>query len=148
MTRTELLQFMRSHSLAVQTSVSASGSPQAAVVGIVVTDEFDIFFDTIETSRKMHNLRKNRKIAFVIGGLVKGDERTVQYEGVADEPQGIELERLKRIYLTQFPDGSERQILPGFVYVRARPTWIRYSDFNQTPPETVEFNLDQLSHRI
>ena len=144
MTRAELLQFMRGHSLAVQTSVSPSGAPQAAVVGIVVTDDLEVFFDTLDRTRKVHNLRRNPKIAFVIGGITSGDERTVQYEGVADEPRGAELHRLKELYFIQFPDGRERQSWPGLVYVRARPAWIRYSDFNRDPPEIVEFDLDQL----
>jgi hypothetical protein len=133
---------MRGHSLAVQASVSPAVAPQAAVVGIVVTDDFEVFFDTLDVTRKMHNLRRNPKIAFVIGGLTNGDERTVQYEGVADEPAGVELERLKEFYFVRFPDGRERQSWRGLVYVRARPTWIRYSDFNRTPPEIVEFGLD------
>lgn len=144
LTRAELLQFMRGHSLAVETSVSPSGGPQAAVVGIVVTDDFEVFFDTVDRTRKAQNLRRNPKIAFVIGGLTKGDERTVQYEGVADEPGGAELHRLQELYFIQFPDGRERQSWPGLIYVRARPAWIRYSDFNQAPPEIVEFDLDQL----
>ena len=144
MTRSELLQFMRGHSLAVQTSVSPSVAPQAAVVGMVVTDDFEVFFDTLEVTRKMHNLRRNPKIAFVIGGLTNGDERTVQYEGVADEPVGAELEHLKELYFIRFPDGRERQSWRGLVYVRARPTWIRYSDFNRIPPEIFEFTLDHL----
>jgi hypothetical protein len=144
MTRAELLQFMRGHSLAVQTSVSPSGAPQAAVVGIVVTKDLEIFFDTLETTRKVHNLRRNPKIAFVIGGLTNGDERTVQYEGIADEPTGAELNRLQELYFRSFPDGRQRQGWPGLVYVRARPIWIRYSDYNQAPPEIMEFNLDEV----
>ena len=144
MTRSELLQFMRGHSLAVQTSVSPSVAPQAAVVGIVVTEDLEVLFDTLDTTRKMHNLRCNPRIAFVIGRLTEGDERTVQYEGVADEPVGAELDRLKELYFIRFPDGRERQSWRGLVYVRARPTWIRYSDFNRTPPEIIEFGLDDL----
>jgi hypothetical protein len=147
MTRSELLHFMRGHSLAVQTSVSPEFAPQAAVVGIVVTDDFEVFFDTLDTTRKMHNLRRNPRIAFVIGGLTSGDERTVQYEGVADEPAGAELERLRELYFLQFPDGRARQSWRGLVYVRARPTWIRYSDFNRNAPEIVEFNVDDLTTR-
>ncbi len=64
----ELLSFMRAHPLAVQASVSADGEAQAAVVGIVVTDEFEVFFDTSEETRKVANLRRNPRIAFVIGG--------------------------------------------------------------------------------
>ncbi len=41
MTRADLLQFMRAHRYAVQASVSAAGLPQAALVGIVVTDGFE-----------------------------------------------------------------------------------------------------------
>jgi hypothetical protein len=48
MTRSELLERMRGHSLAVQTSVSPSLAPQAAVVGIVVTDDLEVFFDLDE----------------------------------------------------------------------------------------------------
>jgi hypothetical protein len=144
MTRSELLQFMRGHSLAVQTSVSPSLAPQAAVVGIVVTDCFEVFFDTLDVTRKVANLRQNPRIAFVIGGLTNGDERTVQYEGIADEPTGAELERLKDFYFIRFPDGRERQNWRGLIYMRARPQWIRYSDFNQAPPKVVEYGFDQI----
>jgi len=89
---------MRGQSLAVQASVSASNSPQAAVVGFIVTDAFEVFFDTLATTRKIPNLRRNPSVAFVIGGLVDGDECTVQYEGVADEPKGADLDRLKELY--------------------------------------------------
>ena len=77
--------------VAVESSASDTGTPQAAVVGFAVTDQFEIVFDTLASTRKAQNLRHHPKIAFVIGGLVDGDERTVQYEGVADEPSGAEL---------------------------------------------------------
>lgn len=141
MSSADLLRFLQSHSLAVQTSVSPSGAPQAAVVGIVVTDRFEIFFDTLEVTRKLQNLRRNAKIAFVIGGLADGDERTVQYEGIADEPTGADLHRLQELYFSSFPDGRERLATwPGLVYIRSRPTWIRYCDYNKEPAEIVEFD--------
>jgi general stress protein 26 len=144
MTPAELLEFMRHHSLAVQASVTGAAAPQAAVVGIVVTDRFELFFDTVNTTRKMQNLRRNPKIAFVIGGLTGGDERTVQYEGIAEEPTGADLAHLKEAYFHTFPDGLERQGWPGITYVRVRPTWIRYSDFSRTPPQIVEFAAREL----
>ena len=139
MTRDQLLQFMRSEKYAVQTSVSAAGSSQAAVVGIAVTDAFEIVFDTVASSRKASNLRANPSIAFVIGGTRDGDERTVQYEGIADEPSGAELDRVCAVYYAKFPDGRDRLAWPGLIYVRVKPTWIRYSDFGANPPEIVEF---------
>jgi general stress protein 26 len=145
MTRQELLAMMRANRFAIQASVSSTGSPQAAVVGIIVTDDFEVFFDTLATTRKMRNLRQNRKIAFAIGGTVEGDERTVQCEGIADEPTGSELERLKSIYFDRFPDGPGRLSWPGLVYVRARPSWIRYSDFKVDPPLIIELDRDQMA---
>jgi hypothetical protein len=58
-TSRELLEFLQTHRLAVQTSVSASGGPQAAVVGIAVSDRFEIIFDTLASTRKAVNLRRN-----------------------------------------------------------------------------------------
>ena len=144
MTRAALLEFMRGHRVAVQASVSPLDAAQAAVVGIAVTDGFEIVFDTLSSSRKAQNLRRNPKIAFVIGGLADGEERTVQFEGVADEPAGEELERLKRIYYAVYPDGPSRLNWPGLIYVRVRPVWIRFSDFTADPPTMVEFTPSQL----
>ena len=139
MTLAELLAFMRTQRLAVEASAGAQGSVQAALVGIAVTDAFEIVFDTLDSSRKVRNLRRASNAAFVLGGWRDGDERTVQYEGVADEPTGDELERVKAAYFAAWPDGPSRQSWPGLVYLRVRPTWIRYSDFNADPPTIVEF---------
>ena len=139
MTPRDLLQFLQSHRLAVQTSVSASGTPQAAVVGIAVSDRFEIVFDTLASTRKAINLRQNPRAGLVVGGLIAGDERTAQIEGVADEPAGEELERLKGVYYDVYPDGRSRAAWAGLIYVRVRPTWARFSDYNQAPPLIVEF---------
>ena len=84
------------------------------------------------------------RLAFVVGGLLPGDERTAQYEGIADEPTGTELERLTEIYYGVYPEGRTRRSWPGLIYIRVRPTWIRYSDYNVDPPQIVEFTADQL----
>jgi Pyridoxamine 5'-phosphate oxidase len=114
------------------------------VVGIAVSDDFEIIFDTVDTSRKARNLRERPGIGFLIGGLAPGDERTVQYEGVADEPTGADRARLTALYYSVFPDGRERLTWPGLIYVRATPTWLRYSDYNQNPPEILEVDAAAL----
>jgi uncharacterized protein YhbP (UPF0306 family) len=139
--RAQVLEFIRSHSLGVQASVSLDQRPQAAVVGFVITDTFELFFDTTESTRKAANLRANAQVAFVIGGLDDG-ERTVQYEGITDEPAGDELAELKAFYFSRFPDGPQRASWPGIAYFRVRPRWLRFSDFAATPPEVTEFSFD------
>jgi pyridoxine/pyridoxamine 5'-phosphate oxidase len=144
-TRAALLAFLRSNRYVVESSVHAGGGPQSAVVGVAVSDDFEIVFDTIETSRKAQNLRRRPEIAIVFRGLGSNDERTVQYEGMADEPIGAERTRLVDLYLEVFPDGRDRQTWAGLIYVRAKPTWLRYSDYGQDLPEIVEFDQAGLS---
>jgi general stress protein 26 len=139
-----VLLFMRRHRVAVQSSVSPNGLPQAAAVGIAVTDDLEIVFDTVVSTRKAQNLRENSRIAFVVGGSNDGDDQTVQYEGIADEPVGDELERLKAIYYSVYPDGPSRLAWPGLIYVRVRPTWIRYTDYRVDPPRIIEVGRDAL----
>lgn len=143
-TRTALLEFLRSRRYAVQSSLHRSGAPQSAVVGIAVSDDFEIVFDTLTTSRKGQNLRRRAEIAFVFGSLEGNDQRTVQYEGRADEPTGAERARLTELYFAVFPDGRERQKWPGLTYIRATPTWLRYSDYNVDPPEIVALDGEAL----
>ena len=128
---------MREHRLAVQASTPPGGAPQSAVVGIVVSDELEIFFDTLGTSRKAANLRRDGRISLVVGWDFEV-ARTVQIEGVADEPEGARLERLKALYFARFPDGVDRARLPDIAYFRVRPTWIRSSDFRGAEPAITE----------
>jgi len=136
---------MRQELYAVQASVSTLGTPQAALVGVVVSDEFEVFFDTLISSRKTTNLRQNAAAALVLSPAASAAERTVQLEGTADEPTGAELERFLELYFARFPDGRERQKWPGITYWRVRSTWLRYSDYSVDPPEIREFTSSDLA---
>jgi len=144
MSRARLLDFLRLRRYAVESSIHRDGTPQSAIVGIAVSDAFEIVFDTVATSRKGQNLRRQGDIALAIGSLEGDDERTVQYEGIADEPTGAELARITQLYLGVFPDGVERQGRPDLIYVRVTPYWVRYSDYNVDPPEIVELDAEAL----
>src|SRR5262249_25428954 len=139
----ELLQFLREHRLVVEASVSPSLGAQAAVMGFAISDEFEIIFDTLDSTRKVVNLRQNPRLAFVIGGLHPGDERTAQYEGVADEPSGAELDRLTEIYYRGYPDGRARRSLAGLVCVRVPATSVRFCHYNVSAPQLGELSAAQ-----
>jgi pyridoxine/pyridoxamine 5'-phosphate oxidase len=145
MTRTELLAFMRRYPLAVQTSVSSKGAPQAAVVGVAVGDEFEVVFDTLLSTRKAVNLRQNPRTAFVFGGWGVGEEQSVQYEGVAYQPSGAELERVRELYFSVYPDGRDRLSWAGLIHIRVHPTWLRYSDFTHSPEMILEYSAGELA---
>jgi hypothetical protein len=132
----DLVSFLRRYRHAVQASVTPSGAPQAALVGVAVTDALELVFDTLGRTRKASNLRRNPHVAFVLGG----DDATVQYDGLADEPSGGELLRIQRLYFEQFPERHGQRAFADLTYFRARPLWIRYSGFRDGRPEIVEWD--------
>jgi hypothetical protein len=144
MTRAELLRLMRAERHATVASVSAAGEAQAAVVGVVVSEDFEIFFDTLDTTHKAVNLRARPRAAVVLGSTAADAQVTVQVEGAADEPRGTDLERLKELYFERFLDGPTRQAWKGLIYVRVRPTWLRMSDYATDPPRIVELDAAAL----
>jgi PPOX class probable F420-dependent enzyme len=135
MTRDELLAFLRAHRIAVEATVAADGAPQAAVIGYGVSDQLELVFDTVDDTRKCKNLRRDPRIALVIGW---DDAQTVQLQGVCDEPTGDELARIRQVYFAAYPDGVDRLAWPGITHVRVRITWARYSDFRGAAPRIVE----------
>jgi pyridoxine/pyridoxamine 5'-phosphate oxidase len=138
----DLVEFARGPKWAVEASVAADGSPQAAVIGVAVTDRLEIVFDTLGTTRKAQNLRENPRVALVIGW---DDAQTLQIQGVAREPAGAELDAAKQVYFARFPDGREREAWPGITWFVVRPTWARYSDFRGAEPVVVTFDAATLA---
>ena len=141
MTHGELLRFLRGQRWAVEASVNGHGQPEAAVIGVAVTEELELVFDTLSDSRKAANLRRTPRISLVLGW---DDGQTAQIEGIVDEPAGDELQRLKSIYFQRFPDGHQRAELAGIAYFRVVPLWLRYSDFRATPPTVIVFDAADL----
>ena len=93
LSKSELYEFVSVHRYGVVATTHADGSAESAFVGIAASRELEIYFDTVGETRKAGNLRRDPRIAMVIGGE---DERSVQLEGVADEPKDSELDALKR----------------------------------------------------
>jgi len=137
LSKEELFEYMRRHRYAVISSVSPSGTPEAAVVGFTVSPALEIVFDTVNTSRKYSNLTANPAAAAVIWA----GETTVQFEGVAEEARGAERERIREVYFEAWPDGRDRLSWPGITHFVIRPKWIRYTDFTQSPPLVEEFRF-------
>jgi pyridoxine/pyridoxamine 5'-phosphate oxidase len=130
----ELVEFIAACDLAVVSYLSPHGAPQSAVVGIAVTPELEIVFDTVANSRKYSNLKERPQCSIVMWtGQV-----TLQYEGVAEETAE---DRYKEAYFKKMPDGRDRLTWPGITYFVVRPNWIRYSDFGARPRVIEEFTF-------
>jgi general stress protein 26 len=131
----EVFKFLDGEKLGVLSTVSEDGTPQAALVGVAVTPELELVFDTVRSSRKYPNIKSNPRVAFVIGC---SNEVTVQYEGIAEELAGESLAKYKKIYFAKFTDGPARENWPGITYFVVRPKWVRYSDYNPPNPRIEE----------
>jgi hypothetical protein len=138
--KAELYKFMAGCRLGVLGSLSEGLSPQAALVGIAVTPQLEIIFDTVESSRKYRNLMAKPACSCVMGWE---GEQTVQYEGVAEELARLspELELYQKIYFRAWPECRAHLSWAGIRYFVVRPKWIRYSDFEQNPPLIREFRF-------
>jgi general stress protein 26 len=129
MTKEFIFNFIKQHILAIISTATANGNPEAALVGFAISHDLEIVFDTVKTSRKYKNLLQNPVVAVVIGW---DNETTVQYEGIATELSGDEADRYKEIYFEVYPDGRGRaKTWPDIVHFKIIPTWIRYSNFNE-----------------
>ena len=134
MTKNFIYNFIKQYKLAVVSTLPKDNKPEAALVGFAVSEDLEIVFDTVKTSRKYPNLLQNPAVAVVIGW---DNETTVQYEGVAEELTGLEADHYKEIYFEVYPGGRERaKTWPHIVHFKITPKWIRYSNFND--PAVVE----------
>jgi Pyridoxamine 5'-phosphate oxidase len=138
MTNEDIFEFVSKSDLAVIGTVSPEGKPQSALVGIAVTRDLEIIFDTLNTTRKYRNLSAISRCSFAVGWQ---GETTLQYEGEAREPSGSELVRYKEVYFKKWPTCIPHELWPEIAYFVVRPKWIRYSDYNHTPPLIQEFSF-------
>ena len=137
MTNEDLYAFIHARRLCVVSTVSETGAPEAALVNIAVTPDLELIFYTLQTNRKCVNLRRNPRVAAVVGWE---ESQTLQYEGVAHEPVETELTDCERIYLERFPDRVGQSMWPGLTFFRVRPLWIRYSSYEH-PWHVEEFSF-------
>ena len=138
MNKSDILEFIKKHSLTVIATSSLNNEPEAAVIEFGETNDFEIIFDTFTSSRKYKNLKENPRAAFVIGW---DEDVTVQYEGIAEELSGETLERYQEAYFKKNPSAEKWANREGVVFFRVVPRWVRYSDLNKDPWEIHEFTF-------
>ena len=139
MDRRGVREFLARHRYGVVSSLGEGGVPQSALVGIAVTADMEIIFDTLKSSRKYRNLMARPECSFVVGWQ---GEQTVQIEGVVIEPKGEELARYQAMYFAAWPEGMKRKDWPDVAYLVVRPRWVRYSDYDQVPALIVEMVIE------
>ena len=125
-----IYKFINNHKLGIVSSINASCKPESALVGIAVSKQLEIIFDTVKSSRKYGNIVANPFVSLVTGW---DNETTVQYEGEAQVlSDDKSADHYREIYYQAWPDGIVRVATwPGLVHIKITPKWIRYSNFNE-----------------
>lgn len=134
-----IYQFITQQKLAVVSTINSHCKPESALVGIAVSINLEIIFDTVTASRKYQNILHNPNVSVVVGW---DDEITVQYEGYATVlGKDSDADNMREIYYRAYPDGRERaDTWPGLVHIKISPKWIRYNNFNE-PTAIKEFTF-------
>ena len=133
-----ILDFIKKQKLAVISTVGIDNKPESAVLEFGETEELELIFDTLTSSRKYKNLHTNKNVSFVVGW----DENiTVQYEGVAEEVKGEDAKRYQQTYWNKNPKAQRWESREGITYFKVAPKWIRYSDLNKNPWDVFEINI-------
>ncbi len=111
MNRAAIHQFVSQHRYALISSLGPNNTPQSALIGIAVSENLEIIFDTVKSSRKYPNVIANPNCSLVIGWE---NEQTLQFEGLAHEPQGPDLAQYQKIYFQTWPDGPPASTGPAW----------------------------------
>lgn len=133
-----LYQYIKSHKLAVISTVTGDALPHAAVIGISVNPELVITCATFQTSRKYHNLKRNPRVALVIGWE---HGKTVQFEGVVEELNEDEAKKHLEEEFGEVPSTAKYVPKEYEVVYAVKPLWIRYSDFSTEPWQRFEVSF-------
>jgi uncharacterized protein YciI len=140
-TRARLVTFLKCARFWTVSSVSESGAPASAVVGVAVGDDLSLVFDTLGTTRKAANLRRDGRVSLTMWS----GAATAQIEGRATEPTAAARDAAKAIYFATFTDGREREGWADITWFTIRPTWMRFSDFGGDAPTVVELDEDAIA---
>lgn len=131
----DLIGYVRAQRAGVVSTLGPGGEPQAAYLTFAVTEQGELVFDARPDSRKVANLRRDGRVAVVVGGP---DGTTLQGEGTADFPAGADLDRCAAAYVAAFPEFAGSLGTGAVVVLRVRLTWARYGDFRGSTPEVHE----------
>lgn len=135
----QILDFIRQHKVAVLATVNSSALPEASALAFMIKDDFEIHIATYDSSRKFHNLKRNPKVALVIGW---DHGKTVQIEGEAIEvTDPEEIKDMEWSDLEKMPTVAKYIKPERAVFLKIKPKWLKYSDFSTEPWQIEELRF-------
>ncbi len=141
----DALKFLKEKQLAVVSTASSTGKPEAATVIYFIDDDFNFYFVTRRNTRKFENLQSNSNVAIVVGTELL--PVTVQIGGTAELVSGGEGELLmaeiiKRPQIQSLYFGPFLQLKGiDFAAFKVKINWLRWLSVD---PETGKEDYSQI----
>jgi len=133
-------EFLKKHTLCVISTIHADDeSPESALIAFAEKDNLEIIFGTSNLSRKYKNIQKNNNVSLVIGWDSKLG--TIQYEGVAEEVPDEQSGEYAALQTAKNPNSKKFVDKVDQRYFVVTPTWIRFIDNADDPPDIYEITL-------
>lgn len=133
-----LYNFINSHKIGVLSTVTGNFLPEAAVMGLAVSENLEIVCSSFVNARKNDNILKNPYVALVIG-WEKG--KTVQYEGIAEPINSIDAEEHLKTTFAHIPSIAKYVEREFQVFYKIKPKWIRFADLSVDPWDRFELKF-------
>lgn len=124
-------KIIQSYDRFVLATASRSGKPQVAFLSYANDRKVNLYFYTLNDSRKYKNLITNPRV----GAAIYSDVGYLQLDGVAKELRGIPEHVAQRLLIARIGKRSEYHDDPRVRYFRLKPTWIRVRVRGEYPPE-------------
>lgn len=131
---TDALAFLKRHKTGVLATAGHDNIPHASAVHYVADDDFNVYFLTLNNSRKFKALSAHPQVAFVVSA--EEVPQTLQIEGMAkdvslDEELATKKDALLDVLNSNpFFYGPITKLDPAIrAVVWIRPTWIRWADY-------------------
>jgi pyridoxine/pyridoxamine 5'-phosphate oxidase len=138
MTKADIYEFIKEHTLLVIATQGEENQPNAAVTAFGITPEWEIVIGTSLYSRKYANIQHNPKVALVIGW---DEDQTVQTEGLARIPTDAEMDIYKAVHLDQNPWAVKFSKDPKNTYFVVQLEWLRFTDISESPEYVKEIHI-------
>jgi general stress protein 26 len=145
--REEALSFLVNHDSGVLSTVSKEGKPRSRMVYYTCDDSFNIFFITLESTRKVADLKANPYASFIIAETDM--PRTLQVEGTIHDVTDTEtMNPMITSFIRSLSSPERKHGIPlehlnaaTIKLYRINPSWLRWGDFTFARGEDKVFTL-------
>ncbi|CAN5183647.1 hypothetical protein BH11PAT1_BH11PAT1_3980 [soil metagenome] len=142
MNRASIVSYLQTRPrLCVLATSTSGGKPECAVLAYAVKEDLSLVLSTHKSSRKCKNIEENNQVSLVFGWAY--NEINIQCDGTAQIlEKGEKFLHYENFFFSVNPHAEKFKGLDT-VFISVKPTWVRITDFTQTPVKIEEEMIDK-----